>query len=404
MNRRPLKLSLSEARRIALAAQGFAKPRGASRPTRARILGLFDRIGLIQLDSVNVLVRSHYLPAFSRLGAYDVTHLETAAYRAPRALFEYWGHEASLLPVALQPLLRWRMARAEHEAWGHIRRIQKEKPGFVAEILEEVRAKGPLAASELTHERPKRAGSWWEWHDGKTALEWLFWSGQVTCAERVGFERRYDLPERVLPDAIARAKTPSPEDAQRELMRISARAMGVAVERDLRDYFRFSLKDSRRAVAELVELGELLPAQVEGWTAPAYLARDAKGPATVDACALLSPFDSVVWQRARTHRLFDFHLRLELYTPEHKRIHGYYVLPFLLGDTLVARVDLKSDRAAQQLLVKAAYLEPGKPAARVAPPLTQELSRLAAWLGLTKVSYGRRGDLMPALRKAAAQR
>ncbi len=404
MKRPPVKLSAAQARRIALGAQGLTRPRAERGASPSALRQVFDRVGLVQLDSVNVLVRSHFLPFFSRLGPYDRGLLERAAYTAPRALFEYWGHEASLLPVRLQPLLRWRMARAAEDAWGRMRRIQKEKPRFVAEVLAELRAKGPLAASELSHERPKRAGSWWEWHDGKTALEWLFWSGQVTCAERVGFERRYDLPERVLPPEIVRAKTPSPEDAQAELLRISARALGVAAAKDLRDYFRLPALDGRIALERLVEEGELLPAQVEGWKHPAWLHKDAQEPGEAQAHALLSPFDSLVWERARTERMFDFRLRLELYTPAPKRVHGYYVLPFLMGDALVARVDLKADRKAQRLLVQAAHAEPGQATPKVAAALAGELRLLAGWLSLPRVVVGRRGDLSSALRRAAAGR
>src|SRR5438034_5233903 len=256
---------------MALAAQGFADRRPAGALDRRALRRVLGRVAAFQIDSVNVLVRSHYLPLFSRLGAYPPGLLERAAYRAPRELFEYWGHEASLLPVAMQPLFRWRMERAAHEAWGGMRRIRRERPGYVEAVLEEVRARGPLGAGELDAERPRRTGPWWDWHDAKRALEFLFWSGRVTTAGRRGFERLYDVPERVLPAAVLAAPTPSEPEAQRELLRIASRALGVATERDLRDYFRLVVREARARIAELVEAGELLPATVGGWRSPAYL-------------------------------------------------------------------------------------------------------------------------------------
>ena len=276
-------LSAAEAGRVALAAQGFASPRPVLPAGGASLRRLAGRLGLFQIDSVNVLVRAHYLPAFSRLGPYPVETLDRMAYRRPRELFEYWGHEASLLPVEVQPLLRWRMDEAHAAAWGSVRRIARERPNFVAGMLEEVRARGPVAASELDGERPRRGGPWWDWRDAKVALEWLFWSGQVTTASRRGFERLYDLPERVLPAHVLAAPTPHPADAQRELMRRAGAAFGVATESDLRDYYRLEVDDARARLAELVELGELLPVQVSGWRQQAYLHREARLPPTVRA-------------------------------------------------------------------------------------------------------------------------
>jgi uncharacterized protein YcaQ len=391
------RVSAAEARRIALAAQGFGRPRPASPPGARTMLATVERLGVVQIDSVNVLSRAHYLPLFSRLGPYDRDRLDQAAWRAPRRLFEYWGHEASLLPVAQQPLLRWRMDRAAHDAWGGMRRIQRERPDLVARVLEDVRANGPISASELAaDERPRKAGPWWDWSDVKRAVELLFWSGQVTSARRRGFERLYDVPERVLPRAILDAPTPSEEDAQRELVRIAARACGIAAERDLRDYFRLPAAAAKARVAELVEAGELLAVAVEGWRTPALLDPGARVPRRVDARALLGPFDSLVWERARVERLFGFRFRLEIYVPAPKRVHGYYVLPFLLGDRLVARVDLKADRAAGTLLVQAAWAEPGAPG-ETAAELHEELVTLAGWLGLERVQVNGRGDLAPAL-------
>jgi len=347
---------------MALAAQGFADPRPDGTPDGWALRRVLDRVGLLQIDSVNVLSRAHYLPLFSRLGPYPTELLDRAAWRAPRRLFEYWGHEASLLPVATQPLLRWRMDRAAHEAWGGMRRIQRERPELVARVLEEVRARGPIAAGDVVEERPARTGPWWDWSDVKRAFEWLFWSGQITSARRRGFERLYDLPERVLPAEVAAAPTPPVEDAQRELVRIAARAYGVAAERDLRDYFRLPVADPR---------------------------------------ALVGPFDSLVWERSRAERLFGFRYRIEIYVPAPKRVHGYYVLPFLLGDRLVGRVDLKADRAAGVLRVQAAHAEPDAPP-ETAVELAEELAAMAGWLGLGGVAVMGRGDLAPAL--AAASR
>jgi hypothetical protein len=373
------KLSVAEARRVALAAQGF----GGERSAGGRALGrMTERLGLLQIDSVNVLSRAHYLPAFSRLGPYDRDKLDRLAGSAPRRLFEFWGHEASLLRVELQPLLRWRMAAAADEAWGGIRRIAVERPAFVAEVLETVRTRGPIAASELDR-TPRGAREMWARTDTKAAMEWLFWSGQITAARRLSsFERLYDVPERVLPKAILALPTPEPADARRALVAHAARALGVAAERDLRDYFRLPLAAARRAVAELVEAGELLPVAVEGWSVPAYLHRDARIPRRIEHRALVGPFDSLVWERDRTARLFGFRYRLEIYVPAAKRVHGYYVLPFLLGDRLVARVDLKADRQAGALRVQATHLEPGAPP-ETASELAAELALLAGWLGLT---------------------
>ena len=384
---------------MALAAQGFADPRPERTPDGWALRRVLDRVGVLQIDSVNVLSRAHYLPLFSRLGPYPVELLDRAAWRAPRRLFEYWGHEASLLPVATQPLLRWRMERAAADAWGGMRRIQRERPELVAQVLEEVRAYGPVAASEvLEHERPARSGPWWGWSDVKRAFEWLFWSGQITSARRRGFERLYDLPERVLPADIVATPTPAVEDAQRELVRIAARAYGVASERDLRDYFRLPVADARARVAELVEAGELWPVAVEGWSVPAFMDPAAKVPRAVSARALVGPFDSLVWERSRAERLFGFRYRIEIYVPAPKRVHGYYVLPFLLGDRMVARVDLKADRQAGALRVQAAHAEPNAPAGTAAE-LRADLESMASWLGLERLDIVPRGDL--ALRAAA---
>jgi uncharacterized protein len=387
--RRPERLSASEARRLALAAQGLDRPRPASAVDGWAVRRVFGRVGLVQIDSVNVLTRAHYLPLFTRLGPYPTELLDRAAHRAPRRLFEYWGHEASLLPVALWPLLRWRMERAAHDAWGGMRRVQRDQPALVERVLDEVRERGPIAASDLSEERPRRSGPWWDWSDGKRALEWLFWSGRITSARRRGFERLYDLPERVLPREVIESPIPAEADAQRELVRIAARALGVAAERDLRDYFRLPTAQARERVGELVESGELQPVEVDGWgRTAAYLHAEARIPRRAEARALIGPFDSLIWERSRVERLFGFRYRLEVYVPAAKRRDGYYVLPFLLGDRLVARADLKADRGAGTLRVPAARLEPNAPRETM-DALRVELETMAGWLGLERVELWR---------------
>ena len=378
-----VRLSAAEARRAALAAQGFAAPRRADGRAIRRLL---DRVALLQIDSVNVLSRAHYLPGFSRLGSYERGSLDRAAHYAPRRLFEYWGHEASLMPVDLHPLMRWRMDRAHDEAWGGMRRVARERPELLRDVLAQVRDRGPIAARELAEERPRRTGPWWDWSESKKAVELLFWSGEVTSARRLDtFERLYDVPERVLPRAVLAAPAPTLEEAQRELVRIAARALGVAAEPELRDYFRLPVAEARARIAELVEDGELAPVAVEGWSVPAYLHRDARIPRRVDARALLGPFDNLLWERGRVERLFGFRFRLEIYVPAPKRVHGYYVLPFLLGDRLVARADLKADRQAGVLRCHAVHLEPGAPP-DTRDALREELEALAGWLGLGGVA------------------
>ena len=380
------KLSLPEARRIALAAQGFGAPR-PEKVTAARWMRTIDRLSLHQIDSVNVLVRAHYLPAFSRLGPYDRSLIDTAAWGRPkkRRLFEYWAHEASLLPLSFHPLLRWRMARADggEAGWKGLRLFAGERRAEAEALLKRIRNEGPRAASELEEKRGR--SGWWEWGDAKQALEWLFWAGHITTAtRRGGFERVYDLTERVIPAEILALKTPGEEDAQRALVERAASALGVATAQDLRDYFRLRPDEGRQAIESLLEAGVLEPVEVPGWTHLAYLHRDARRPRRISARALLAPFDPLVWERSRAERLFDFHYRIEIYTPADKRQHGYYVLPFLLGDRLVARLDLKADRQAGRLLVHAAHLEPHAPADAM-DAISEELRAMAEWLQLGEV-------------------
>jgi len=394
----PLSLSLAQARRVALAAQGFTDPRPKGRVDRRHLRRVFDRVGLIQIDSVNVLVRSQELPIFARLGPHPRDLLPSAA--AHGQLFEYWGHEASHIPVAQQPLFRWKMARAAEHAWRGVARMSKERPGYVETVYEMVAERGPVVAGELS-ERTAPKGAWWDWDHAKLALEWLFFTGRITARRRVNdFARLYDLPERMLPASVLAAPTPSEPDARKALLLLAARSQGVGTLRDLAEYHRQHIARCRPLVAELVEAGELLPAQVEGWKEQAYVHPEASLPRRVRACALLSPFDSVIWERPRVERLFGFHYRIEIYTPAPKRRFGYYVLPFLLGDELVGRVDLKAERAMSTLLVRGAYTEPGVPDGPVAEALAGELALMAEWLGLEQVVVEGRGELAPALKAA----
>lgn len=409
--RRSDTLSAREARRLALAAQGLARPVPPATPDAAALRRAIRRLGLLQLDSVNVLARAHYLPLFARLGAYDQGVLDRLAChdgrptpRRGRRLFEYWAHEASLLPVELQPHLRWRMARAERGEglWSGVAAFARERPEIVARVLAEVVARGPLGVSELA-EPGSRSGGWWGWNHGKTALEWLFWTGRLTTAGRRGaFERLYDLPERVLPPDVLAAPTPAPEDAQRALLRRAAAALGVATEADLRDYYRLPVAETRARLAELAEAGELRPVAVEGWRQPAFLVPGLAVPRRAEARALLAPFDPLVWERARAERLFGFRYRIEIYTPAARRRFGYYVLPFLMGERLVGRVDLKADRQAGALRARAAHAEAGVDPGPTAAALAAELARMAAWLGLERVAVEPGGDLAPHLAAAAA--
>lgn len=377
------RIGLPLARRIALAAQGFGAKR-PNAPGQVHLRRTLDRLHLFQIDSVNVLARAHYLPAYSRLGGYDRVELDRIAWgpqRGQRRLFEYWAHEASLLPFHLYPLLRWRMAQADRGAagWSRMRLYATERRTEAMAVLERIRSEGPLAASDF--EAHKGHSGWWEWSDTKRTLEWLFWAGHITTATRRGsFERVYDLTERVIPEAVLAQPTPADAEAHRALIEHAATAHGIATGSDLRDYFRLSPAQAGPAIEALAEEGVLIAVDVPGWR-QAWLHRDARRPRRVEAQALLSPFDPLVWTRARTERLFGFRYRIEIYVPAEKRQHGYYVLPFLLGDQLVARVDLKADRQARRLIVQSIHLEPNAPD-HTHVALQAELQSMAGWLAL----------------------
>jgi len=395
-------LSLAQARRIALAAQGFCDAPHAT-PTMRTLQRTLRRTGVLQVDSVNVLQRAHYMPLYSRMGPYDVELLRRAAESRPRRLVEYWAHVQALMPVELWPVMRHRMDehRAKRGKWSHLPETA-DNLALEARLLDELRAGGAATARELDDGLPPRKDEWgWNWSETRRMLDFLYASGQVAIAGRNSqFEIRYDLPERVIPPEILDRPTPTRAEAAVELVRRAARSHGVATVADLRDYYRMSMADTTGAVAQLIEEGELIPVAVQGWRRPAYLHAEARLPRRVEAAALLSPFDPVVWERARTEALFGFRYRIEIYVPAAQRVHGYYVLPFLLGDRLVARVDLKADRrhdsGAGRLQVKAAYAEPGAPP-ETAAALAAELSRLRGWLGLATTRVEPRGDLAPAL-------
>lgn len=391
-------LSISQARRIALAAQGFTATRPPGLSDRRQVRRVLHSVNLLQIDSVNVLARAHEMPLWSRLGPYRRGVLDDMLQRGQ--LFEFWAHEASLLPVEDWPLWQWEMRRTDAVGhWSRIHQLEVDKPGFVDAILGQVAERGAVTASELK-EPGRRTGPWWDWNDAKFALEWLFRIGKVTARRRGNFEREYLLAEKAIPHAIFNAPSISEHDARVELLDRGARALGVATERDIADYFRLKPNASKAAFQQLIESGRLLPTSVEGWDKPSYLHVDAKLPRSVRARSLLSPFDPVVWERQRAERLFDFHYRIEIYTPAPKRVYGYYVLPFLLGETITARVDLKADRKAGVLRVPGAFLEAGAAQDEAAGELAAELHDLRAWLGLDGISVDKRGNLAKPLRSA----
>ncbi len=397
-------LSVEDTRRIAVNAQGFDRSR-PKRPNLGHLRRVLARVGAFQIDAVNVLARAHYLAAFSRLGPYPMDLLDRLVYRE-RGAYEYWGHAASIVDMSLYPALRWRMSRQEvHPQWSKfLTRVNAERPGFAEQIYAEVAERGPLTFTELLDQarRPKdprysAATTLWDrGSDGKSMLGYLYAAGRLAVAGRDGFSPAYDLAERVIPAEVLAAPIPSAEDGQRELVRLATAALGVATVKDVRDYFRMSLADTKARLQELVSAGELSECRPEGWSSAGYLHPSANAK-PVHAAALLSPFDSLLWERSRVRQVFGFRHSFEIYIPEAKREYGYFVLPFLLGDRLQGRVDLKADRAGRRLLVQASYAEPDTDPADVASALSAELRSLATWLGLDDISVAARGNLAPAL-------
>jgi hypothetical protein len=389
------RITIDQARRYALAAQGFTEPRPSGRIDVRHFRKVVDRSLVIQLDSVNVFSRTHYLPFFARLGAYDRGALDDWIWRS-REMFEYWGHMASVLPVADHPLFRWRMERSN---WDRAEQLVADRPGFVERVLEEVRERGPLQTSDLEDpgERDRTSNPMWNWSHGKVALEMLFVKGKVAAADRRNFVRMYDVAERVIPAAYFEAPSLPREEAQSILLERSARALGVGTADDVADYYRIRMPEARPLLKRLVADSRLIEVEVPGWDRPALLHPEARLPRSVEGRALLSPFDNLVWYRDRVERIWNFFYRIEIYVPEHKRIHGYYVLPFLLDGELVARVDLKTDRQAAALLVKGSFAEPGVDRVRVGRELRAELETIAAWLGMDRVEVSPNGDLSPHL-------
>lgn len=397
------KISAGAARRIALGAQGFAA-RKPARTTRRAVLGVLDKTQVLQLDSVSAVVRAHYAPVFSRIGAYDRSLLDEAAWRdsarRPRRLVEYWAHEAALIPVEDWPLMRWRMAQFARGRWAGMRQVVDRNPTLGRDILDVIREVGACTAGEVERhlelDKPRAKGSWWNLSDTKMICEQLFAAGELSVGKRVAFARHYDLTERVIPPDVL-ARNVSEEDAIRELVLRAATAHGIGTETDLRDYYRLHRKQTEPAIADLIDAGELAEVAVEDWDKPGYLRAGTPMPRRIEGSALLCPFDPLIFFRPRTERLFDFHYRIEIYTPEPKRVHGYYVFPFLLNGELVGRVDLRAERAAGRLSVPAAFAEPGHDTPATAFALTEVLRDMADWLELDKVVIGDRGNLAPML-------
>ena len=394
-------LSLDQARRIALAAQGFAEPRPSGRIDRRHLRKVFDKVGLIQIDSVNVLVRSQELPLFARLGPHPRTLITEAT--AAGELFEYWAHEAAHVPVAHYSLHRYKMELSKTQPrWQRFLELQHRRPTFVADMLQRIESGGPVVAGDVS-ERTGPKGTWWDWDDGKVALEYLFLTGEITARRRANdFARVYDVTHRVLPASVLNVPTPTDAESRKELLVLAIKSLGVGTVADMCDYHRQNVPKARPFIDELVEDGRIVPVRVDGWKQPTFLDPDYRLPRWIRASSLLSPFDSLVWNRDRNERLFDFHYRIEIYTPEPKRQYGYYVLPFMYQGEMVGRVDLKADRQNGALLAKGIYGEPGIPQHAVAEALAVELQSMASWLGLDRVEIGVRGDLAPLVASAVA--
>lgn len=389
------RITLDRARRIALAAQGLAESRPSGRVDVRHFRKVLDRLSVCQLDSVNVAARAHYLPFFSRLGSYDRGRLDRWLWESGEN-FEYWGHEASVMPMRLHRLMRHRMTGVH--PWRSVQRLFEEHPGYVEEVRRLVEAAGPLSVSDL-ESAGSRSGSWWGWNRGRVALDWLYVAGHVAVHHRDrGFRIHYDLPERVIPATVRNEPAAERPDADRELLTLALRGQGLGTAPDLADHFRIPIRRAREALADLVLAGEAEEVAVPGWKGPVYVDPSARTPRQITGGALLSPFDPLVWFRPRVERLFGFRYRIEIYVPRDRREYGYYVLPFLLDGELVARVDVKADRQARTLRVPGAFVEEGRDGVRVARELRAELETMASWLGLDRVEVGRRGNLADLLR------
>ena len=394
-----MKLTNAQAVRAFLGAQGFRDPRPVGRVDARHFRRVIDRVSLLQIDSVNVVTRAHYVPLFARLGPYSTDLFDAFVYDR-REMLEYWCHEQSYVPVELYPTLGHRMESFASRTWRSLESELERDPGYLDRVLDEVRENGPIPTRALT-DPGERTGPWWGYGKGKRALEYLFATGQITVDRRINFERHYDVPERVLPDHVIEQEPMERADALAEWIRRAIRSLGVATVADLSDYFRTRQRDIGPVVDQMVAAGELTPTEVEGWGRSAYADPELRIPRSVPGRALVAPFDSLVWDRSRTERMFGFHYRIEIYVPEPKRTYGYYVFPFRLDEEIVARVDLKADRASGRLLVRGAFAEPDMEHRRVAMELAAELHTMAGWLGLDEVEIADNGDLAPALRSVS---
>jgi len=388
------RLTNLQARKYALAAQGLGEARPEGRVDVRHFRKVVDRVQLVQLDSVNVFSRAHFMPFFSRLGQYDRDALDAWLWQSGE-MFEYWGHEASVIPAHQHSLFRWRMNADLN--WRAMKRLQEQHPEYLEDVMRQVQERGPLQTRELEDPGERQNRTMWNWSHGKLALEILFMRGQVTTAHRPNFTRMYDLPERVIPNEHLDSPDISREQAQTTLLGHAARSMGVATADDLGDYYRIRMPQARPLIAAMAERGDLVEVEVEGWGKPAFMHPEARSLRNPQGTALLSPFDNLVWYRPRVERIWDFHYRIEIYVPEGKRIYGYYVLPFLMEGDLVARVDLKTDRQAGLLRVKGAFAETGVDKVVVGRALREELDLVAVWKGMGDVDIADNGDLAPYL-------
>jgi uncharacterized protein YcaQ len=390
------RVSIEQARRIALAAQGFAEPRPKGKIDIRHLRKVVDRVGVVQLDSVNVVARAHFFPFFARLGNYPMDLANRLGWESGE-MVEYWAHEAALLPVANWPLFRHRMDRNWH--WASMSKWMAENEAVMDQVVAEVRERGALRPSDLDSHANGERGPWWAWSDAKLALEALFFTGRLTVSRRMNFVRVYDLPERVLPGPVLNTEIEH-DEAVRRLLRMAVRHHGIGTVPDLADYYRMKATTSAPILRAMAEAGEIDNVEVPGWKGPVYMDPEARIPRAVKGIALLCPFDPVIWFRPRTERLFNFHYRIEIYTPPPKRTYGYYVFPILLDGELVGRIDLKGDRQAGLLRARGSYVEEGQDPKRIAGPLAEELGVMAEWLGLSNATVEKKGNLSAALGRA----